>query len=125
MELSNDRRTESPGRNQVIRSRDCDLNSALRYDPFQGDETYFTLMSDKIVTARKDHPRCQICEAPILKGERHRARTEWNNENKTIMTFRFCWKCTRAMAHPDMWNEGRLIGSRYSIGYARRKNKTK
>ena len=104
----------------MIRSRDCDLNNALGYEPFEGDETDVTPLADKIVTAAKDHPRCQICEAPILKGERHRARTERNNEDKTIMTFRFCWKCTRAMAHPDMWNEGRLIDSRYAIGYARR-----
>ena len=102
-------------------TRQLNLNLALQYDPFEGDETDVTVFSDKIVMAAKDHPRCQICEGPISKGERHRVRTERNNEGEaTVMRFRFCQKCCRAMASDDMWNEGRLIDSRYSIGEHRR-----
>ncbi|HQT89106.1 MAG TPA: hypothetical protein PK677_11215 [Acidiphilium sp.] len=102
------------------RSRDCDLAEALRFLPFDGDETDVSPLSDKIVKAAKEHPRCQICHGVILKGERHRAKTERNNEEKTVMTFRFCNKCCRAMAHPDCFYAGRLIESRYAIGDARR-----
>lgn len=106
----------------MISSRAVDLPEAVNFDPFQGDDTLVTGLSDKIVIAAKDHARCQICEAPICKGERHRAKAERNEEDHKIMTFRFCNKCTRAMAHPDTYGTGRLIDSRYAIGSQRRRN---
>lgn len=107
----------------MIRSRDVPLGDALRFYPFEGDETDTRLLSDKIVTARRMHPRCQICEGEIGAGERHRAMTEINRENGQIMTFRFCNRCCRAMAHPDTFDTGRLINSRYSVGEHRRSQK--
>ena len=104
-------------------TRAFDASAALSYDPFAGDETDVRIISDKIVVAAKSHPRCQICEAPILKGERHRSRVELNREDDQIMTFRFCSKCCRAMA--AVWtrpNGYRLIESREHIGNCRRNN---
>ncbi len=105
----------------MIRSRDCDPKRALLFYPFHGDETDVRPFSDKLVRAATMHPRCHICENNIQAGEVHRALTERNNENKTVVTFRFCSKCIRAMAHPDCYNRGRLIDSRYRIGAHRRK----
>lgn len=105
-----------------ITSRTVNLEDALADEPFFGDETDTTTLSDKIVKAAKDHPRCQICEAPIAKGEMHRALTERLNEGGGgIMTFRFCNKCTRAMAMICNGDDGaKLIESRHHIGHVRR-----
>ena len=54
-------------------------------------------LSDKFVNGQKEYA-CQHCYGPIAKGERHRAKTERNNEDKTIETFRFCRLCCAAMA---------------------------
>lgn len=112
--------TEQPSDHPFVRSRDCDLAEALQYYPFACDETNVSPLNDHIVVARKAHPRCWICEGPIAAGERHRALTERNNEERKIMTWRFCNKCCRAMAHPDTWDQGRLIESRHNIGHVRR-----
>jgi hypothetical protein len=109
----------------VIPTRKLDLTLALQYYPFDGDETDVSGLSDKIVVAAKNHPKCQICDGPIVKGERHRVLTECNNEDHTVMSFRFCQKCCRAMASDDTYDTGRLIESRYSIGYRRRKGAPK
>jgi hypothetical protein len=104
---------------------DFDARRALSFNPFQGDETDVTVLSDRIVTGAKAHPRCQICEGEIKYGERHRARTEKNNEGSTppVMTFRFCGACCVAMADPDTYDTGRLIEARYSLGEQRRKDR--
>ena len=88
------------------------------------DDTDATLLSDKIVTAAKLHPHCHTCHGEIAKGERHRAITEVNNEERKVMTFRVCAKCCRAMAHTlrDYYftDCDRAIISRIKIGDARR-----
>ena len=102
-------------------SRSFPLEDALSVDPFYGDETDVSDLSDKIVTARKDYPHCHICHGPIANGERHRAKAERNNEDGKVMTFRFCGKCTRAFAADNEYM-GRLSESRYAIGETRRRN---
>lgn len=102
---------------------------ALAYDPFYGDETDIAELSDKIVTAAKDHPHCQICHGQIAKGERHRAKVERNDEEHKIMTFRFCGECCAAMAvvhadydytsNPDGFPDD-AINARQALGNRRR-----
>ena len=99
------------------------LTKALLYYPFQGDETDVKTMADKIVKASKEHPRCQICEGSIAKGEIHRALTEINREEQKIVTFRFCNACTAAMASPRVWCDGHEISDRYLIGGLARANR--
>ena len=115
-----DGQDKAEGNGSVIRSRDCALEDALRFSVFQGDETDVTPLSDRIVKAAKAHPRCCICENSIAKGKFHRALTERNNEKRVVMTFRFCNRCCRAMAHPNCFTKGRLIESRYRIGARQR-----
>jgi len=97
-----------------------DGSAALLFRPFAGDETDTTVLTDKIVVAAKDHQHCQICNGTIVKGERHRSMVERNNEDKKIMTFRFCGLCCKAMAHPSTWSTGSKITHRYAIGERRR-----
>lgn len=104
-----------------VTSRTVDIQDALNFEPFYGDESDTSVLSDKIVRAAKDHPRCQICDAPIKKGEVHRATTERSNEGDGIATYRFCNKCCRAMAmNFNGDDEGRLVGSRDVLGERRR-----
>lgn len=70
---------------------------ALRYEPFGGDETDVTGLTDKFVTGRKEH-ECFHCRDVIAPGERHRAKTERNNEERKIETFRFCGTCCATFA---------------------------
>lgn len=81
--------------------RDEDI---LSYDPFLGDETDATPLKDALVFARKEH-ECHTCGETIQPKERIRSRTERNNEDKTLETFRFCWLCCVAMATSDEDNE--------------------
>ena len=93
--------------------------NVLSYNPFEGDETRVRLLSDKIVVAAKLHPRCQICEGPILRGERHRCRVEKNEEDGILMSFRFCNSCCVAIDEADE-GYGRLLDARYALGYLMR-----
>lgn len=70
---------------------------ALRYNPFEGDDTDVSGLTDKFVKGRKKH-ECFHCRDVIEVGERHRAKTERNNEEYKIMTFRFCAECCRTFA---------------------------
>lgn len=78
-----------------------DLNDALQHDPFAGDESYCTGLSDKIVKFRKTKPSgCQWCRRDIAAGTMGRAKSERNDESHTMVTWRWCTKCTSAMALP-------------------------
>lgn len=104
------------------------IEGALDFRPFDGDETDTTLLSDKIVTGRKAYV-CQTCDGPIQPGERQRAMVETNNEDKQIMTFRWCRICCRAMAQAFDYGRftvsgpERLIESRDRLGERRRAKK--
>lgn len=74
-----------------------DLNEALYSEPFGGDETDVSVLSEKIVKFRKA-TTCQSCRSPVLPGTQGRARTERNYETRQIMTFRWCTICTTCMA---------------------------
>lgn len=70
---------------------------ALDHEPFDGDDTDVSRLTDKFVTGRKLH-ECFNCRDAIEPGERHRAKTERNNEDRKIETFRFCGACCATFA---------------------------
>jgi hypothetical protein len=74
--------------------------AVLSFDPFQGDGTDSTPLSDKMVVCRGDYT-CHWCGGPISKGDRVRTLRERNNEEQTIETFRFCGPCCTAMTLSD------------------------
>ncbi|MBS7545669.1 hypothetical protein [Ancylobacter oerskovii] len=89
----------------------------MAFHPFFPDETDTTLLADRMVFARAPH-RCAICLGDVLRGERHRARTERINEGAgRVMTFRFCRLCCEAMA-ASWTDEGKAITERTAIGIA-------
>lgn len=76
------------------------IDMCLRWDPWEGDmDADYVLLSDKMVVAAKRHLHCHVCDGPIEKGERHRARREVFE--KQALTFRFCALCCEAAAHRD------------------------
>lgn len=87
--------------------------TVLTLDPFEGDETDVSDLTDLFVVGRKAHV-CHTCAGPIAKGERHRAKTERNNEESKIATFRFCRKCCASMA---AYNEYDETTDRYNDDY--------
>jgi hypothetical protein len=87
-------------------------DDCLAYDMFAGEETDVLFMSNRMVTTRKAH-KCVHCQGAIAPGERVRAQTERNNEEKKIMTFYVCHECCVAMALS--WTDnGKAIDARVS-----------
>lgn len=90
----------------------------LAFDPFEygkGDDNAVRL-SDKMVTAAKAHT-CNMCDAAIVRGERSRAITE--AYEGTVMTFRFCAMCCKAMA-ASWGDDGRALDHRHALRERRR-----
>lgn len=88
--------------------------SVLAYDPFAGDETRITVLSDTIVVTRTAH-LCNVCQGQTVPGTRCRRRTEINHDDRKLMSFYFCTPCCDAMA--ASWeDEGRAIEERTRIG---------
>ena len=76
-----------------------DEDRCKAYDVFAGDfgSPGDRLLQDSIVTAAKTHKlRCHTCGGVILKGERHRVRTEIVDGE--LMAYRWCGLCCVAMA---------------------------
>lgn len=73
-------------------------SACLSFDPFAGDETDVRPVSDKFVTTRKPH-KCQHCGDRIKSGQRVRALSEINREERKRQTFYFCGLCCEAMAN--------------------------
>lgn len=76
---------------------DVDLTLALGTNPFDGDfgEPGDRVLRDDIVNARKAH----LCHTPghsIAKGEQHRVMVE--RAHNEIRQYRWCGRCTKAMA---------------------------
>lgn len=97
-------------------SYDWEAN-CMACDPFDGDfgggGSDDSILSDKIVTARKAG-ECHTCHGPIVPGTRVRRRAEvYDNE---FMRFGWCEDCCKAMAQgdPDAYE------ARVEIGMARR-----
>lgn len=86
---------------------------ALSWEPFFGDETDTTTLSDKFVTCGKEH-RCSHCWGYCGAGERARALTERNNEDRIVRTFYFCNLCCKAAAGADA-DAGKAIDHRLMI----------
>jgi uncharacterized CHY-type Zn-finger protein len=71
-----------------------DTNSALKFDPFAGDDGDSRVLSDRIVTTRKEH-KCHNCFQEFQAGQVSRHRVEvFDGE---LMEFRWCGECTHAM----------------------------
>lgn len=92
-----------------------DIARALNFDPFQGDfgEPGDRELSDKIVTAKKDHPECSCCGGAIKAGTKNRVKREVYD--RELVVNRWCQECTEAMAlvesrlsgeDPDFGDEG-------------------
>jgi hypothetical protein len=95
-----------------------DIDLCLSYHPFEGDrDSDITVFSDRMIVARKAH-RCQICGGPIAADERHRARTERDNDDQVVATFRFCGLCCEAMVKAlyDPDDVGKAIEERTGMG---------
>jgi hypothetical protein len=75
-----------------------ELDKALLYDPFAGDEFYGRILSDKIVKCRKEGV-CHNCAEKIEKGQMIRSRCDV--EDGEIMSFKWCQTCTEFMAQSD------------------------
>lgn len=76
-----------------------DEAEALSVDPFDGDfeggGSGDRILSDKIVTARKEGP-CHLCGGSVTPGMRARSRVEIYGSE--MMRFRWCEPCCEAMA---------------------------
>ena len=76
-----------------------DFNEAecLQYNPFDGDfgEPGDKVLSDKIVTARKESPCCE-CLTPIQKGERVRSMSAVFSGD--LHSYRWCSACCHAFS---------------------------
>ena len=87
----------------------------LAYDPFQGDESDERILSDKIVTARKEGPCC-ICGETIRAGER--VRRQAAIVDGAMFSCRCCEACCIAMALN--WTDGgEAIERRTGMGMRR------
>lgn len=91
---------------------------ALSHEPFTDDETDVSGLTDKFVVGRKEH-ECFNCRDTIPVGQRYRAKTERNNEERKIMTFRFCAPCCKTFAifEGDEGDDGPMM-ERYNQGRA-------
>ena len=87
----------------------------LAYDPFQGDDVQERMLSDKIVTARKEGPCC-ICFETIKAGERVRGQAA--SVDGEMFSCRCCEACCIAMA--QSWADaGEAIEERTAMGMRR------
>ena len=98
-----------------------DESAVLRYEPFLDDDSDVTVLSDKMVTARKA-AECVVCFGSIEPGQRIRARAERNNDEHKMMTFRFCPTCCAAMAKAGD-DAGSAIEKQTELGIARARSK--
>jgi hypothetical protein len=90
----------------------------LAYDPFEGDrDVDVTTIRDGFVKARKAGV-CSTCSGKIRPGMRVRSRTERDNDERRIGTFRFCPECCDAMA--KSWeDDGAAIEARFRLAWDR------
>ena len=94
---------------------DAQAARAMRHDMAAGEKCGpERIVSDRIVVARKEHPRCVICWGAIEKGTHNRVVAfVWDGE---FMSGRACESCCVAMAEHD---DGDAILNRYELGAAR------
>jgi hypothetical protein len=93
----------------------------LAYEPFAGDrDVDVSVIRDGFVTARKPGI-CNTCSGEIRPGMRVRSRTERDNDERAIGTFRFCPECCDAMA--KSWeDDGAAIEVREQLAWERRRS---
>jgi hypothetical protein len=97
--------------------------AVLQFDPWCGDESDVTTLSDRMVVTRVKSV-CAICFENILPRDRVRTKVEkWDGKMKT---FRFCVNCCAAMARRAFAaNEAQEmeIENRYNMGRLRADSK--
>lgn len=90
----------------------------LAFDPWSGDmDSDAVTLRDKFVVARK-RGTCSLCFGIVSVGERVRAQTQRSEEQRKVMTFRFCSICCRAMERYGD-DGGDAIERRYTLGRQR------
>lgn len=90
----------------------------LAFDPWAGDmDDDSVTLRDTFVTARKP-AKCAICFGNVLIGDRVRSQTQRSQEQRKVMTFKFCVECCAAMAR-ECVDDGREIEARYALGQRR------
>lgn len=91
---------------------------ALAFDPWAGDmDNDSVTIRDAFVTTRKP-ASCAICFGSILVGERVRAQTQRSEEQRKVMTFKFCPACCEGMAS-DHADYSERMAKRYALGMRR------
>lgn len=87
---------------------------ALGFDPWAGDmDDDSVTLRDAFVKARKP-AKCAICFDDIPIGARVRSQTQQSDEQRKVMTFKFCETCCAFMATDDQ-----RLESRYALGMSR------
>jgi hypothetical protein len=108
---------------------DADVQAAidkmiLNFDPWAGDmDDDSVTLRDAFVVARKP-AKCAICFDNILVGDRVRSQTQRSEQQRKVMTFKFCVNCCAAMAR-ECADDGQSIEERYALGQKRAQADTK
>lgn len=88
---------------------------ALNFDPWAGDmDSDAVTMRDQFVRTRQPAD-CAICFEAIPVGARVRSQTQRSEEQRKVMTFKFCVTCCELMASSHRDNDER-IEDRYALG---------
>lgn len=90
------------------------LEAALHYDPFAGDEGYDgdRCLRDGMVRTRATH-WCHMCDCGIYRGELTRCAV-WIFAGE-IVTYRWCSECCEAMAKTVATDDTRYVDQRYRL----------
>ncbi len=101
-----------------LKVRDEIDKMVLRFDPWAGDRDDDSVtLRDAFVVTRKP-ATCAICLGNILAGDRVRSQTQRSEQERKVMTFRFCVDCCAAIAR-ECVDDGRAIEARYALGQRR------
>ncbi len=90
------------------------LERALAYDPFAGDEGYDgdRCLRDELVRTRTMH-WCHMCDCGILRGEVSRVAV-WIFAGE-LTTYRWCQECCEAMAKTVETDDMAPVDRRYAL----------
>ena len=91
------------------------LKPALQYYPFSGDfgDPLDDCFRDKLVTFRKSGP-CAHCSGDVKAKTQGRSLTMYWSCDKVVRTYRYCTKCTEAMAKFIETDDFDLLDNRFA-----------